>query len=209
MVEDFLNYIAGLPPAGIYAFVGLLAMLENFFPLVPADVSVALGAFMAARGVVNVVGIYLVTIIPNFLGAVAVLELSKHYGRRFLQSRLGRRLVSERAQRRITRLYERYHIWGIFITRTLPVYRTVVPPFAAALGLPASKTLPPIALATAIYYGAITAVGYLLGANWETVKHIVGRIGLGLAAAAVVATMLGIWLWRRHRREDEEAPPGR
>lgn len=206
MVDDFLNTIAGLPPAGIYAVVGLLAALENFFPFVPADVSVALGAFMAARGVVNVFGVYLVTIIPNFLAAVAVLELSKRYGKQFLQSRLGRRLVSVRAQRRMARMYERYHLWGIFVTRLLPFYRTVVPPFAAALGLPGSKTLPPIALATASYYGALVAVGYLLGANWEAVKHVVGRIGIGLGVAALLATILGVWLWQRHRQSDEEAP---
>jgi len=152
---------------------------------------------------VSVYGIYFVTIIPNFLGAVAVLELSKHYGRQFLQSRLGRRLVSEKAQRRITRMYERYHLWGIFVTRLLPVYRTVVPPFAAALGLPARKTLPPIALATASYYGLLVIVGYELGANWETVKHVVGRIGIGLGIAAVAATILGVWLWKRHHREDD------
>lgn len=203
MLDDFLNTVAGMPPAGIYAAVGLLAALENFFPFVPADLSVALGAFMAARGAVNVFGVYLVTVIPNFLAAAAVFELARHHGPRFLESRLARRLVSAKAQARITRLYERYHLWGIFITRLLPVYRTVVPPFAAACGLPARKTLPAVALATVIFYGAITAVGYLLGANWEEVKHILGRIGLVLALAAVAATIAGVWLWKRHRQADE------
>lgn len=205
-MEALLDRLAGLPPAGIYAVIGLLAAVENFFPPAPADFAIALGAFLAARGAVSVWGVYLVTVLANVLGALLVFELSKHYGRRFLQSRLGRRLVSEKAQARIERLYQRFHLWGIFLSRLLPVYRTIVPPFAAAIGLPAGKALPPVVVATSLYYGALTAVAYGLGANWDTVRHIVKRIGLGLGIAAITLTVVGGWLWWRHRHPKEDAP---
>ena len=205
-MEALLDRLAGLPPAGIYAIIALLAAVENFFPPAPADFAIALGAFLAARGAVSVWGIYVVTVLANVLGALLVFELSKHYGRRFLQSKLGRRLVSEKAQIRIERLYQRFHLWGIFLSRLLPVYRTIVPPFAAAIGLPAAKALPPVFVATAVYYGVLTALAYELGANWETVKHLVRQIGLGLGIAAVVFTALGAWLWWRHRHPKEETP---
>ena len=203
-MDALLDRIAGLPPAGIYAVVALLAAVENIFPPVPADVTVALGAFLAARGVVNVWVIYVITVVANVLGAAAVFELSKHYGARFLQSRLGRRLVSEKGQARIRRLYDRYHLLGITITRMLPVYRTLIPPFAAATGLPFRKTLPPVLIGTAVYYGVLTAVAYGIGANWETVKHIVGNIGIGLVIAAVVITILGMYLWKKHHRDTDD-----
>ena len=207
-MEALLDRLAGLPPAGIYAIIALLAAVENFFPPAPADFAIALGAFLAARGAVSVWGVYVVTVAANVLGAVLVFELSKHFGRRFLQSKFGRRLVSEKAQRRIESLYQRFHLWGIFLSRLLPVYRTIVPPFAAAIGLPASKALPPVAVATALYYGALTAVAYGLGANWDDVKHIVARIGLWLGIAAIALTALGGWLWWRHRHPaDTTTPP--
>lgn len=199
-MEGLLDRLAGLPPSGIYIVVGLLAALENIFPPVPADVSVALGAFLAARGAVSVWGIYIVTVMANVAGAAGVFYLSRHFGPRFLESRIGRRLISKRAQARITKLYERYHLLGIFVSRLLPIYRTIVPPFAAAIGLSPGRTLPPVFAATAVYYGLLTAVAYGVGHNWDTVRAIVGRIGLALGIAAVVITALVIWLWRRHHR---------
>jgi membrane protein DedA with SNARE-associated domain len=208
-VEALLDWLAGQHPAAIYTVIGLLAAVENIFPPAPADFAIALGAFLAARGAVSVWGIYVVTVLANVLGALLVFELSRHYGRRFLGSRLGRRLVSEKAQLRIERLYHKYHLWGIFLSRLLPVYRTIVPPFAAAIGLPARKALPPVAVATALYYGALTAVAYELGANWDTVRHMVARIGLGLGIAALAITVLGGWLWWRHRHPKEpDGSPG-
>jgi len=202
-LEGILDSLAGLPPAGIYAVVGLLAGIENIFPPVPADVSVALGAFLAARGAVSVWGVYAVTVIANVLGAFLVFHLSRRFGQRFLQSPVAKRLISERAQQRIAKLYERYHLLGIFVTRLLPVYRTIVPPFAAAIGLPARKTLPPVFAATVIYYGALTLVAYELGANWDAVQGIVERIGIGLGVAAGVLTIIGILLWRKHQQREE------
>jgi membrane protein DedA with SNARE-associated domain len=201
-VEGLLDRLAGLPPAGIYLVVGLLAALENIFPPVPADVTVALGGFLAARGAVSAWGIYVVTVIANVAGAAGVFYLSRHFGPRFLNSRFGRRLVSDKAQARIGRLYEKYHLLGIFVSRLLPVYRTIVPPFAAAIGLSSRRTLPPVFAATAVYYGLLTAVSYSLGQNWDTVRAIVGRIGLVLGLAAVALTALVVWLWRRHHAHD-------
>lgn len=199
-MEGLLDRLAGLPPSGIYVVIGLLAAFENIFPPVPADVSVALGAFLAARGAVSVWRIYIVTVMANVAGAAGVFYLSRHFGPRFLESPIGRRLISLRAQARITKLYERYHLLGIFVSRLLPVYRTIVPPFAAAVGLSSRRTLPPVFAATAVYYGLLTAVSYGLGQNWDTVRAIVGRIGIVLGIAAVVITALVIWLWRRHHR---------
>lgn len=201
-MEALLDRLAELPPAGIYAVVGLLAAVENIFPPVPADVTVALGAFLAARGAVSVWGIYAVTVVANVAGAWIVFELSRHYGRRFLGSRLGRRLVSERAQARVTKIYDRHHLVGILLARLLPVYRTIVPPFAAAIGLPARKVIPPVFVATALYYGIVTAVAFGIGSNWSTVKDTVSRIGTVLAVVAVLATILGVWLWKRHLKKD-------
>lgn len=201
-MEAFLDRLAGMPPATIYLVVGLLAAIENIFPPVPADLTVALGAFLAARGAVSVWGIYAVTVVANVAGAWFVFYLSKHFGRRFLQSNFGRRLVSEKSQQRITELYNRYHLLGIFMARLLPVYRTIAPPFAAAIGLPASKTIPPVIAATAIYYGIVTIVAYEIGANWDTVKHVIGEIGLWLGVVALVATLIGVILWRKHHAKD-------
>ena len=65
----------------------------------------------------------------------------------------GRRLLAPRSLAIIEREYLRFGIVGIFISRFLPGIRAVVPPFAGLVGLGAIRTLAPMGLASAIWYG--------------------------------------------------------
>lgn len=206
MIADFIAWVGGLPAPGIYAALGILAALENIFPPIPADTVVALGAFLAARGApVSALGVFLVTWTANVGGAVAMFLVARRYGRPFFASRLGRRLISERAMKRIEKLYDRWHLAGIFVSRFLPGYRAVVSPFAAIAGLKLRKALPPIAAASALYYAALVFGVHALGRNWDEVQHLVGRVGLILLIVAVVATVLIYRAIRKKRGEEPEA----
>jgi len=120
-------------------------------------------------------------------------------------SRLGRRLLSEEAQRRVRAAYERHHVWGLFVSRFLPGYRAVVPPMAAAMGVPARRALPSVILASALWYGIVVLLSYQVGANWDAVRGRVGKLGTVLGLAAVAATFAILWWWRRHRRDRHHA----
>jgi membrane protein DedA with SNARE-associated domain len=53
MLESWINWLAGLPPVAIYSVIALMAAIENIFPPFPADTAIALGAFLAHRGVTD------------------------------------------------------------------------------------------------------------------------------------------------------------
>lgn len=196
-----MDWIAGLPPEGIYAAIAVLAALENIVPPVPADTAVALGAFLAARGVpLHPAGVFAVTLVANVASALGVFLAAHRYGRPFFATRLGRRLLSERAQGRIATLYHRHHLWGIFLSRFLPGYRAVVPPFAGIAGLRFGQVIVPVAGASAIYYGALVTAVYTLGENWDTVLDALGIVGLVLVSVALAASLVFAWLWRRTHR---------
>ncbi|HWO90307.1 MAG TPA: DedA family protein [Gemmatimonadales bacterium] len=179
----------------------MLAALENIVPPVPADTAVALGAFLAARGApVHPVGVFAVTLVANVASALGVFLAAHRYGRPFFATRLGRRLLSERAQQRIGHLYQRHHLWGIFISRFLPGYRAVVPPFAGISGLGLKQVVLPLVGASALYYGTLVVAVYQLGENWDAVVGAVGTVGLVLLAVALAVTVLIAWLWRREHR---------
>ena len=201
--------MAELPAVAIYAAIGVLAALENIFPPVPADTAVALGAFLAAREpTVSVAGVYLVTLVGNLASAVGVFLAARRFGPPFFGTRLGRRLISERAMRRLEAVYARHHSWGIFVSRFLPGYRAVVPPFAGIAGVPPSRALPPVMIASALYYGILTALAYALGDNWERVRRMVAHIGAALGLIALLVTVallaLAVYALRRSRRADTD-----
>ena len=81
----------------------------------------------------------------------------------------------------------------------------MVPPFAGLVDLGWVRTLGPMGLASAIWYGGITILGTVVGAEWSRIMTIIAGVNRTLAivagAGAVVAV---IWLWLARRRRKQE-----
>jgi len=186
----------------VYLVLGLLAALENVIPPLPTDAAVALGAFLSHRGVTTPIGVFLVIWTSNMAGATVVYFLARRYGRRLFATRAGRRLLAPSALATIEREYLRFGIAGIFIARFLPGFRAVVAPFAGLAAIGVARSLLPMALASALWYGGITLLGTALGTQWSRLETILRRVNSGLAVAGAVAAaaILAWWLLRRRRR---------
>jgi len=175
-----------------------LAAVENVFPPVPADTAVALGAFLAGRGVLSAWGVFVLTWGANVGGAAAVYGLGRRYGRGVFAGRLGRKLLSPETLDHIARAYERHGTVGIFLSRLLPVWRAVVPPFAGIAGVPPRRALVPLALASALWYGALTFLVTTLGTNFEDITRTLGHVNRVLAVVGLaLVVVLVVWLRRR------------
>lgn len=196
------EWLAGLPSGAVYLVLGLMAALENVIPPLPTDAAVALGAFLSHRGVTTPLGVFLVIWTSNMAGATVVYVLARRYGRRLFASRTGRRLLAPSALAAIEREYLRFGIAGIFVARFLPGFRAVVAPFAGLAAIGVARSLIPMALASALWYGGITLLGTALGSQWSRLEAILHRVNSGLAVAGSLATLalLAWWLLRRRRR---------
>jgi membrane protein DedA with SNARE-associated domain/uncharacterized tellurite resistance protein B-like protein len=189
----------------VYLVLAGLAAVENVIPPVPSDAAVAIGAFLSHRGVTRPFLVFLVTWGANLVGAACVYFLARGYGRRLFASSTGRRLLAPRSLAVIEREYLRFGIAGIFLSRFLPGIRAVVPPFAGLIRLGTLRTLIPMALASAIWYGGITLLGAFIGSEWERILRIIAGVNrtLGIAALLVAATGLAAYLLQRRRRQRE------
>jgi membrane protein DedA with SNARE-associated domain/uncharacterized tellurite resistance protein B-like protein len=189
----------------VYAVLGLLAAIENVIPPVPSDAAVALGAFLSIRGLTTPFGVFMVTWAANLAGAAAVYLVARRYGRRLFATKTGRRLLAPRSLAIIEREYLRFGVAGIFISRFLPGIRAVVPPFAGLVGLSAIRTLVPMGVASAIWYGGITILGTVIGSEWERINRIILGVNRTLAIVAVLLIATGvIWYLRARRRRQRE-----
>ena len=161
----------------------------------------ALGAFLAAQDVLHIWGVYLATFVPNVVTAAGMYYLARTTGRAFQDTPLGRRFFAGATMRAVGRLYERHHFWGIFASRFLPGYRAVVAPFAGVVGLPAYRALPPVILASGIWYGIVCLLGYHFGQNWYAVRHALRSASVGFGVVALLVTATIVWaVWRRRHR---------
>lgn len=185
--------------------LALLAAVENVVPPVPSDTAVALGAFLSHRGVTTPAAVFLVTWVANLLGAAGVYLAARKYGRRLFASPTGRRLLAPRSLAVIEREYLRFGTAGIFLSRFLPGIRAVVPPFAGLVGLGAVRTFVPMGLASALWYGGITIVGALVGAEWERITGLLGGVNRTMVVITLVLIGVGaVWYLIRLRRRRRE-----
>ena len=198
-MSGILAWLETLPVAALYASLALIAAIENIFPPVPADTVVAFGSFLAARGHGTALGAFLSTWIGNVAGAMAMYAVGRRFGAEWLEARMSHRGGAD-VRGRLERMYGRYGLVAIFMSRFLPGVRAIVPPFAGALRVPAVPAAIMIAIASAIWYGTITVVAYRLGANWEQALATMAGYQRAIAIAAGIAVALGIVIWLVRRR---------
>jgi membrane-associated protein len=142
-----------------------------------------------------------VTWTGNVASAALVYWAGRRFGRAFFTGRLGRRLLSERAFDHIVAAYARHGAYGMFLSRLLPVWRAVVPPCAGIAAVPAARALAPIALASALWYGAITYLVATLGTNFDAVSRSLARVNLVLGVLALgLLAIFVLWTYRRLKR---------
>lgn len=184
-----------------------MAAVENIFPPVPADVAVALGAFLSGRGVMDAWLVFFLTWAANVGSGAAVYALARRHGELVTRGFLGRHIFTPNTVAHIAEQYRRHGAYGIFLSRLLPVWRGVVMPFAGIARVPAWRALIPMALASAVYYGALTYLVRRLGTDFETVIGAVKRVNTVLAiVAGVLILIIVVWIVRRRRRPSPPPP---
>lgn len=202
-MEGLLAWLTSLPPAALYAALAVTAASENVFPPLPADTVVAFGAFLAARGDASLLGAFLATWLGNVAGAMLMYALGRRFGAAWLARKVPALGVGDDPHdSRVGRLYARWGVPALFLSRFLPAARAVVPPVAGALRVPAATTTIAIALASAVWYGTIAVIAYNVGAEWESIAERMRAFGTWAAVVAgivVAVVALAVWLRRRSR----------
>lgn len=199
-VDSFLSSLTGLPLPVLYLAIAVISAIENIFPPFPADAVVAFGSFLAARGTGSPYTTFLFAWVGNLLGAVLTYYIGRRYGSGPFLIRL-ERWVGKNAELRFMKLYGRYGLPALFISRFLPAVRSLVPPLAGAMRLPPIPVALAVATASGIWFAFITWIAFRAGEDWDVLYASVVNSGkiVGLVAVAVAA-VIAVWLYVRHRR---------
>ena len=200
-MDGAIAFLSDLPPPLLYLILGVGAAIENVIPALPADSVILAGGFAAGAGVVHVAAVFLVVSGFNVAGALAVYALGRRYGQRFFRAGPGRHVLKSDEMARLERFYQRWGVAAIFAGRFLPGFRAAVPLFAGVAGVGWFRTVPPLAVASAIWYGALVGMGHAAGANREALVGALSTANRGLLAASAALALLvaGFW-WRSRRR---------
>jgi membrane protein DedA with SNARE-associated domain len=199
-VESILLWLGDLPIATLYIAMGVISAIENIFPPFPADIVVAFGSFLAARGKASPYSTFLVSWSGNLAGASLMYYVGRRYGSGAFMSKL-ERWGGANAEERLRTLYARYGMPALFVSRFLPGVRALVPPFAGAMKLPPLAVGAAIALASGVWFAFITWIAYQAGEDWDVLyARIVHSSKIAAIAGFVVVAIVAALFYTRHRK---------
>lgn len=166
----------------------------------PADTFVLLGAFLAEAGRANLWIVFFSTWLSNVATAIIVYALARRWGSNFFRHGTGKFLLHPHQLDQIGRFYARWGVAAILVSRFLPAFRAMVPVFAGVTELTALRVVPPLALASGIWYGLLVILGSAASRNWDAITGLFGQISGWLAAAAgILLVAVAVWWWRSRR----------
>lgn len=191
-----MNTLTGLighvsAPAA-YAILAAAGLAESV--LVVGAFIPTLTLLLAAGALARTGDLNLVLVIATATGAVVIGDALGHrtghlLGSRLRTGRLGHRIPTA-AWQRAEALMARRGGQAVFLSRFVPVVRTLTPHLAGATCLPYRRMAPYSLLAAPLWAGAEATTGYLAATS---LQHVIAYGGPVLAATALVitATVLG------------------
>lgn len=200
-LEEALAWLSSLPQGALIGAMAFLAAVENIFPPIPADVLVAFGGFLAARGGTSAWPAFLAVWLGNLVGVVIMYGLGRRYGTSRIEARYHLDPTGV-ADARMLDAYRRYGTLAFFISRFVPGVRAVVPPVAGAMRAPFLPAMLAMGAASGLWYGAITLLAFRAGSSWEALRDAIARLGSWSAGIAVaLGGGLAVLWWRRRSRD--------
>ena len=179
-------------------------MLENAGLPVPGETILLAAGFFASTGHFKVLWVMLIAMTGAVLGDNAGFAIGRHYGRGFLL-RFGRWVfLTPRRLVRIGNFFERHGDKTILFARFITGLRVFAAIFAGASDMRWRIFLIYNMAGALLWSVVITLLGYLFGHSWPVLEKWVGRSGMFILLAAMIAIAV-IWRVRAHRRANKAA----
>ncbi|WP_439681102.1 DedA family protein [Embleya sp. MST-111070] len=208
-----MNTLTGLighvPAPAAYTILAATVLAESVL-LIGAFIP-TLTLLLAAGALARTGDLNLILVITTAASAVVAGDALGHrtghlLGSRLRTGRLGRRIPTA-AWQRAQALMARRGGQAVFLSRFVPVVRTLTPHLAGATALPYRRIAPYSLLAAPLWAGAEATAGYAAATSFQ---HAITYGGPALAAAAAVIAAIALAARKirrsRSRAADSESP---
>jgi membrane protein DedA with SNARE-associated domain len=173
-----------------YAAIFLMVILGNVGLPVPEETVLALGGYLASRGVTRLHWVVVIGVISAVIGDNIGYWLGRRYGRAAIERYDRWVFVSPERLRTISAFVGRYGALAVFVARFVPGLRFLAGPLAGAMGMP------PVTFTLANALGALAYVPYAVGLGYavgysvgDVIQELMGRVERFAIAAIAVLTL--------------------
>jgi membrane protein DedA with SNARE-associated domain len=172
--------------------------IESMGVPVPGETALLVGAVLASRGHLSVVGVGLAGWTGAVLGDNTGYLIGRRWGAAFLANRVVSRVYTPARVAGAERFFQRFGWLAVFLGRFAALLRIFAGPLAGLHHMPWPRVLVANALGGLVWVTAVVALGLLIGGNLDLAATILARSGY--AGLAVLLVSLALLTWRHHRR---------
>jgi membrane protein DedA with SNARE-associated domain len=190
-----LLVVFGVPALEASAFVGFVF---------PGETAVILGGVLASQGHLSLAAVIAAGIGGAVIGDAIGYLVGRRWGRRVLDSSLGRFVKAEHLDRASEALAHRGS-WAVFIGRFTVALRVMVPGLAGMAGMPFRRFALANITGGVLWGAAMALVGYLAGNSLATIEHDLSIGGIAVTVAVIAVVVLVVLIRRRRKGRDTQA----
>lgn len=205
LIEQGINWLQQLPPAGVLVLMFLIAYVENIFPPSPSDVLLVFAGTLIGIGTIGFVPSLLVSTLGGTLGFMTAYAFGRYFERHVVEGRFGRYLPLA-AINQVERLFQRFGYGVIVANRFLAGTRALVSFVAgmSRMNLPATTTL--CALSAAAWNAMLLYLGMAFGKNWRRAGEYLSIYSSVVTVIVLIIISVYAWRYFRRRRQSRSAP---
>ena len=199
-MSHLLDHLLGAPTWAVQAVTAALVFAEDalFVGFVlPGETAALLAGVAAKLGHAPLPAVLATVTVAAVLGDSVGYEVGRRLGSRILGWRIldRRRPQLQRAQDFLARRGGS----AVFLGRWVAFFRAVMPALAGAARMRYPRFLAYNAAGGLTWGTAVVLAGYLAGASYQQVEHVIGRDAAVIALAILLVAAM-IWRIRRHRQ---------
>ncbi|NYE44608.1 membrane protein DedA with SNARE-associated domain [Streptomyces fulvorobeus] len=201
LLNDLLAAVSEMSPVARLALASAFAFAESGLGagmVVPGEVAV-LALSAGTEGTRPLLALFLVVTISSSAGDHIGYFLGIRYGQRMRETRLVRR-IGQHHWDRAQELCHRYGASAVFLTRLLPVVRTLTPATAGVGSVRYLRFLPASLAGAAMWSALYVSAGTLVSASLREAESLLSTILWALLGVAAALSLAAVWWRRRHRR---------
>src|SRR3954453_5273154 len=203
LLEDVSNTLGGWT----YLLVGFFAFAETgaFIGLVvPGETVMLLGGAVAGQGAISIYLLIAIAWFSAWLGDTTSFFLGRRLGREFVLQHGPRVGISHERFEKVEDYFGRHGGKTIFIGRFVSLVRAFAPFIAGSSGMRYRAFVPYSVLGTGLWASAHILVGYFFSRSIDSAAKYAGK-GAFLLATTIVVVVIGVYLVRRFRVEENRA----
>jgi membrane protein DedA with SNARE-associated domain len=204
IVQNIVEWISVVPPAGVYLIFFGIAYIENLIPPMPGDVIVAFGGYLAAEGVIGLFPVWSLTVVASVAGFMTMYWLGHRWGAQIEENRDGHFLLRFIDYKYFTRGKKWMNRWGqgvVVANRFLAGTRSVISLTAGMSNLRITRTILSSLVSSVLWNTLLLAMGWVIRDNWKIIGDYLSNYGKVILA--LIALFIGVRAYFFYRRKKQ------